>query len=105
MKIIDFKTFMLYPKGTVFVQFFGDDPFPTQVKIKDTNCEDYDFYAERLYDQHYEIDKAGKEYIYLDFNACGRDGMMNEEQMFGVFDKNELISIVGRLLLSLSEGY
>lgn len=94
---------MALPKGTVYIKYSEDEPFSMNIEIKEGNCGDNDFFATRLYDTHYDEDADGNTCFFLDFEGYTRDGWHHENQMFSVFDLDELRALIQRLSEALTE--
>ena len=133
MRIVDRKTFMTLPKGTVFCKFprfnektrsydkyiFGiDEPY---VKMRDTDANDCDFYSMGIgsgFDPVAAESDLDKDDILMDMEenlgkevpfdySYGRDGMYesNDEVGFAIFSRAEVEMMVKLLQESLATAY
>jgi hypothetical protein len=104
MKIVDRKTFLAMPAGTVYSKYkpsvfdaieikgesYPDDFWSTQisdsVKARDTG----EMFA--------QLEKAeAGESVELDFNTCYRDGLFDANQLFAVWDRADVEALIERL--------
>jgi hypothetical protein len=105
MKIIDLQTFREMPSGILFSKYqptyFGD------LCVKDETLEN-DFYVSQIQDaiecesseEFAELCiKAEKEGISLkmDFDTICRDGMFEEDQLFAVWEKEDIEQLIVKL--------
>lgn len=110
MRIIDKKEFYKLPKGTLYSDY--DHVFFEDLKIKGETIyskeNPIDFYYEDLIgnimcnnsDEYNEIpfeSHKNKTSFELDFNCYERDGLYQENQMFAVYDKKDLIGLIQKL--------
>lgn len=132
MKIVDRKTFMQMPKGTVFCKFprfneetrsyddylFGiSEPY---VKMDDTDKESVDFYAMGIGSGLEPIgstDSIDTDDILTDMERnpgkevafeyrYGRDGMYEGDKVgFAIFSRDEVQAMIGLLQEALNKGY
>lgn len=132
MKIVDRKTFMQMPKGTVFCKFprfneatrsydgylFGiSEPY---VKMEDTDEDSVDFCAMGIGSGLEPIGSTGDndtDDILTDMErnpgkevafeySCGRDGMYEGDEVgFAVFSRDEVVLMVRTLRKSLATAY
>jgi hypothetical protein len=115
MRIVNRKTFMAMPVGTVFSQFepnhFGDlEVFVGAL----SSCND--FLSARL---TCEVDSSGSEEndrllhnavengasFNLDFDTASRDGCFNDSQLFAVWERKDVEGLIERLQTALVDGY
>lgn len=132
MKIVDRKTFMRLPKGTVFCKFprfneatrsydnyvFGiTEPY---VKMDDTNEDDVDFYAIGIGSNLCPAESTGSsddDDILTDMErspgkevpfeySYGRDGMYEGDEVgFAIFSRDEVELMIQTLRESLATAY
>jgi len=93
---------MKMPEGTVFCKYepciFG------HLQIKTGNCGDIDFFA---LDELWDIDASGSderndilldyklgEHIELRFDLDARDGLFDKDQLFAVFEKEDVKGMI-----------
>lgn len=108
MKIVDRKTFLAMPAGTVFCKFrpslFGD------ICIKESTICDVDFFVQYLHDavecsdseeffQRCDIAQRGVR-VAMDFERGSRDGCYDKEQLFAVWDSKDVDALIARLQLA-----
>jgi hypothetical protein len=106
MKIINLKQFLDMPKGTVFSKY--EPCCFTGLMIKDMNCGDIDFYYMTLlgnvdsndtgdfFDKCEEAQKTGKS-LKLDFDVIGRDAAYNKDQLFAIYEEEDIKGLVKSL--------
>ena len=115
MKIVNRKTFLSMPEGTVFSKYepciFGN------LMIKgETTKSGNDFWAQGITgaiksdssEERFDILLAkGKtgESIEMDFECEGRDGLYGEEELFAVWEIRDVKALVKRLEEALVDGY
>jgi hypothetical protein len=112
MKIVNLKTFLTLPRGTVFCRY---QPCCFDgLEIKECNYGDIDFGMTALIPPWPEssgseemmkiLDKAeqdGQDFP-LDFNSGGRDGCFQEDQLFAIFSQVGLSQLIRKLQKSLT---
>ena len=108
MRIINLEEFLKLPKGTVFMYYRSQvlsEPF-----VKDDNTRHVrDFYCSSLTD---EIDAGSSDErmkklflmeedssisVAIDFNCVGRDASYNDDQMFAVYEKSDMLGLICKL--------
>lgn len=108
MKIIDRATFLAMPAETLFAKYepccFGD----LTIKLE-TTAHGNDFYEQDLipwflgtndsgqWFDTLERVQAGEQSPPLDFDFSGRDGLYDEDQLFAVFEYNDVVALIERL--------
>jgi hypothetical protein len=110
MRIVDRKTFLALPENTVYAKFFHGDSF-NELQIKgETWTNDFIYEDLNDFDDHdtseerYEkIDKMiqNGEIFPLRLNSCSRDGLYEEDQLFAIYDKEDITKIITRLYLAI----
>lgn len=107
MKIVDRKTFLGLPPGTLFSKFepmiFGD------LSIKEETISDSeDFYYQQIsdavaweypgefFDILYIAMKTG-ESLKMDFDCPTRDGLFDENQLFAIWERDDVMALISRL--------
>jgi hypothetical protein len=113
MRIVDRKTFLAMPAGTVFSKYkpciFGD------LCIKEDTLATDDFLVQQLVDPiectgssdlSFKLEGARLlgESLSMDFDCLGRDGCFDEEQLFAVWERADVEALIGRLQRSLDEA-
>lgn len=110
MKIVDRKTFLDLPPGTVYAKYkpcvFGG------LAIKEESMVFADGYSGDFVKQGLgveiecggsdewiiQIEKAEKgEEVPLDFYCAGRDGLFEQDQLFAIFSKKDVKDLIKRL--------
>jgi len=109
MKIVNLETFLKLPKGTVFSKF---NPMCFEgLKIKGDSLESMDFTYQDLIgnvetessDQFIDfciLAQKSEKSLSLDFYCPERDGQMENEQLFAVYELDDLAGLINRLLCS-----
>lgn len=118
MRIVDRKTFLAMPVGTVFAKYDPSIIREPMVKFDSSafNGELIDFYYASLTDEvdcsgSFErdgiMDAAEHEGVpfALHFNTQCRDGMYDADQLFAVWDRDDVVGLIARLQLALTDGY
>lgn len=118
MRIVDRKTFLAMPVGTVFAKY--DPSIIREPMVKNDSVavrgELVDFRYISLTDQ---IDCYGTDDMLgildlaeiegrpfaLHFNTESRDGLYDADQLFAVWDRDDLEGLISRLQSALAEGY
>lgn len=105
MKIVDRKTFLAMPKGTVFTKYqpcsFED------VRIKDESNEIDFFYSDisgaidhrgsdEFLQQCIAAEKGAS--IPMNFDGLARDGLFDQDQLFAVWEPQDIQQLVDKLL-------
>jgi hypothetical protein len=118
MKIVNRKTFLAMPEGTVFAKY--DPSIIREPMVKFDTIESggkvIDFYYASLTDEvdcsgSFErdgiMDAAEHEGVpfALHFNTQCRDGLYDADQLFAVWDRDDVVGLIARLQLALTDGY
>lgn len=107
MKIVDRKTFLALPAGTVFSKYapcffealsikgdtyehIGD--FQVQGIADAIVCTGSDDFSEKLYD----ATLSGNS-LPMDFDCLGRDGCFDADQLFAVWEPADVLALIHRL--------
>lgn len=113
MKIVNRQTFMSLPENTVYSNYEPCNFGP--LSIKQESIRDIDFYTMAINDailsdsseQFVDIltiaEKEGSS-IKLDFECCGRDGLFEEDQLFAVWEDDDIVQLIKRLLCCIKNG-
>lgn len=108
MKIVDRKTFLAMPAGTVFYKY--EPHFFTDLGIKGETCgNDFSCFefgggiwpdgcndSGELFAK-WEAMLHGEPSGPLDFESEGRDGLFDEDQLFAVWDREDVAGLIARL--------
>jgi hypothetical protein len=105
MKIINREEFLKLPENTLFCKYkpccFDD------ISIKNENVGDIDFRVRKLFDvdNHdsnemvdilFDAEETGN-YFKLHFNTTYRDGLFDKDQLFAIFDNEEILQLIENL--------
>ncbi|QLG96598.1 hypothetical protein HZF02_32220 (plasmid) [Pseudomonas yamanorum] len=118
MRIVDRKTFLGMPVGTVFAKYDPSIIREPMVKCDSTAVrgEIVDFYYASLTDEvdcsgsierdaiMYAAEEDGVPFA-LDFNTQCRDGMYDADQLFAVWEREDIEGLISRLGMALADGY
>ncbi len=112
MKIVDRKTFLAMPAGTLFSKYepevFGE------LCIKDESMPEInDFIYQEIvnsikcngsFDMHLILNDAEKKgtSFQLDFDCTSRDGLFDSDQLFAVWEQNDVKALIDRLQEALN---
>lgn len=115
MRIVDRKTFLALPAGTVYAKY--EPCVFEELEIKDARRGTDDWYAQGLIPS-FETDKssldwadtlfriaAGEQSPPFDFDRPTDDGCYDDDQLFAVFDRADVEGLIARLQRALAEGY
>ena len=110
MKIVNLETFRSLPNGTVFSKytpcvFSGlmikvdtwDGDFLYQDLIENIDCESSEDFVDKC-----DLAEAGGS-IGLDFYCNDRDGLHENDQLFAVYEENDLTGLINRLRVAEKE--
>lgn len=115
MRIINRKEFVALPPGTLFMKYC---PLCfDQLCIKDDTINGgQDFCvndvtntilcggSREMQDILFTKGESG-ESIKMDFNAAGRDGCYDEDQLFAIYEREDVLGLLGVLTTCLKEAY
>lgn len=98
MKIVDRKTFLALPSGTVYRKFTPAVFDEIEIKRSDSNdVYSPDYVTLRLDSvespEMYDWLDVGSEFRF-DYDATRRDAMFEEDQLFAVYDKQDLVELI-----------
>lgn len=113
MKIVDRKTFLAMPAGTVFAKY--QPCYFEGLEIKgDSLSNDYCFQqivdalevhdSGEFGDKLFESQEKGTS-VPMDFYCQGRDGGFDDMQLFAVFEKQDVEALIERLRTAVRDGY
>lgn len=114
MKIVDRKTFLALPAGTVFAKY-ADHQFE-QIEVKADTCGE-DFVTNGLipmfegwesgtdFEDGIDAMVAGEQSPPFDYDSYGRDGLFDQDQLFAVFEKRDVEAMIAHLQEALKNGY
>jgi hypothetical protein len=116
MKIVDRKTFLAMPRGTVYAKYapcyFEDlaikedtwtDDFLYQA-INDALAMEPGIDCASQMDDLAERSLATGSSIAMDFDCLGRDGLFDEDQLFAVWEPQDVRALIARLQRTLGES-
>lgn len=105
MKIVDRKTFLSLPAGTLFSKFEPD--IFSDIRIKEDTCGDNDWFEQQIADaiecsgSENFADKCDRmvngESVKMDFDCIGRDGCFDDDQLFAVWEQADIDALIARL--------
>lgn len=117
MQIVNRKTFLTLPSGTLFSKFAPD--YFEDLCIKGESWiwdEGNDFLYQSINDAvrcsssedfSYQLDLAREngQSIPMDLYCTARDGLFDTDQLFAVWERDDVEALITRLSLALTEGY
>lgn len=119
MRIVDRKTFLAMPAGTIAAKFGGADGegfYFSDVFIKEGTCgNDFVFQdltgqfegwtgSESHFDTLYKMTEDSTfESPPLDYDSAGRDGLFDEKQLFAVWSREDATRMLARLSDALGQ--
>jgi len=103
MRVVDRKTFLAMPPGTVFNKWnpctFGDLCIKGATMGKDFSVQYLDSLQERdgeeCIDALYRLEVG--EAIPVDLDCQSRDGLFDDDQLFAVWDDADVAALIARL--------
>ncbi|MEW5058379.1 MAG: hypothetical protein AB1Y25_12245 [Cycloclasticus sp.] len=113
MKIINLKEFRQLPAGVLFMKYepcvFEDLQAKGKTLEGDFVTENITYWPDcngsgDMVDKLEEAEKTDKS-ILLDFDACGRDGCFEKDQLFAVYDKRDVEMLMDKLNRCLVSAY
>lgn len=113
MKIVDRKTFLSMPAGTLFSKYvpmcfgelcikestLGENDFLVQHINDAIACGGSDEFASLLDD----AERNGTS-LAMDFDALGRDGCFDADQLFAVWERDDVEALIARLQTAISRA-
>lgn len=117
MRIVDRKTFLSMPNGTVYCKF--DPAIFRDMAVKEGVIgESSDFLYQDLTPAQFEGDRGSEDHFdtllamqesgksaALEFNCTSRDGLFDADQLFAVFERQDVERLIACLQEALAEGY
>lgn len=115
MKIVNRTVFLQLPAGAVFAKYspcaFGEllikgdtyensNDFTYQDITSAINCDtsnEYDVLLDRAVEEGISIQ--------MDLDSSSRDGLFDDDQLFAVFERCDVESLIARLQSALTDGY
>jgi hypothetical protein len=106
MKIVNLQQFLAMPNETLFSKY--EPCFFHNLSIKTENCGKRDFFVQQLVDA---IECGGSDDFFnkleeaqingvslkMDFDCGGRDGCFEDDQLFAVWEKEDIEALINRL--------
>jgi len=106
MRIVDLDTFRALPNGTLFMKYepccFGN----LGVKVETLNG-DFLFESitdgidasgsDEMFDKLFAAEKDSTLSLKMDFNATDRDGLFEADQLFAVYEKEDVVGLIDKL--------
>ncbi|POA45582.1 hypothetical protein C1893_23285 [Pseudomonas sp. MPR-ANC1] len=118
MRIVDLKTFLAMPEGTVFSKYDPAIIREPMVKLEsiDHHGELKDFRYTSLTDEVDASGSAERDHILitaedegvsfaLDFHTSMRDGEYDLDQLFAVWERNDVSGLIERLQEAFAQAY
>lgn len=110
MKIIELQQFLSLPSGVLYAKFepyvFGDIAIKEASMSNDWLYQDLLELKARSNEEWDDILSKAVEKgtsFNLDYECVGRDGLYKSDQLFAVFEKEDVVSLVRRLEKTLSD--
>lgn len=114
MKIVDRKTFLQMPKGTVFCPIFCKHIDITEAYILDVHDSKHEYYEAKLgwmtyangenYGAFFDMEK-GLEREYEPFIVDTDLSENHDNTRYAIFSADEVQSLIGQLTQALKDGY
>jgi hypothetical protein len=113
MRIVDLKTFMSMPDGTIFAKAKEYLHQALSIKVQSLNGDflyqslsmyQYDSKNEDNMCVLYEVENEGR-VVEMNYERCARDGLFEEDELFAVLDKEDVVKLIARLNRALEDGY
>jgi hypothetical protein len=124
MRIVDRKTFLALPAGTVYAKFGKQPKDGSYVNLSNGDIAikgdtvHADFLVQEIAipwfegadssDDHFGVLDGmlkGQKSPPLDYDCEGRDGLFDEDQLFAVWEREDLTRLISRLQVALRDGY
>lgn len=112
MRIVNRKEFLKMPAGTVFSKYVPCAFDGLQIKVSepgDYGNADFDFdeligalecvVGDEYGDNCEEMEKGAS--LPVDFEYTGRDGLFEDEQLFGIYEREDVEKLISRLIKTL----
>jgi len=110
MKVLNRKEFLALPSGVLFSNF--EPCYFQEIRVKlQTSGNDFIYQdinsaikcdsSEEFNEKMFEATEKGTE-LEMDFECAGRDGMFDADQLFAVWNKDDVKSLI-KLLESISK--
>ena len=115
MKIIDLAEFRKLKPGTIFMKYepciFGDlgvkqDTLGERDFLYESiTCElDYDS-SDAMLDALTSAGVDSEVSLPMDFDATSRDGMFDDNQLFAIYEKQDVVGLIEKLRTCLASAY
>jgi hypothetical protein len=107
MQIVDLKTFLALPSGTVFTKYESLANF-TDLSVKEDTIQDIDFRFSELVApvdsahlgdliEMIEDAETNGASLKLDFDITQRDGFFEQKQLFAIYEKADVEAMIVKL--------
>ena len=114
MKILTFKEFLETPKETVFSYYRPQVFDGLMIKCSDIADNDHDFLYDDIigaiendssadYWDKCEAMSELKESMPMDFECTGREGLYDRDQLYAVYEKEDVVALIERLQRTVSK--
>ncbi len=106
MKIVNIETFRGLPDGTLFMKYepciFGD------LRVKVETLDSYFLFeaitdeveasgSDKLFNKLFAAENDSTMSLKMDFDVTDRDGLYEAEQLFAVYEKDDIIGLIDKL--------
>jgi len=122
MRIVDRKTFLAMPVGTIFAKFgdqygsknnmcFGEILIKGDTTGKDFIAQEFNPWFKGCKDSGHYFDNIDKmvdgesSEAVLDYYCNSRDGMFDERQRFAIWDFDDATELLERIKEAIKDGY
>ncbi len=112
MKIVDLKSFLELPAGTVFMKYepcvFDDLEVKGETWGRDFLSDNITYWSrcESDVDFHQKMEDAERgESLDLDFDCTTKDGIFDEEQLFAVYEGKDVDLLIEKLERCKASAY
>lgn len=115
MRIVDRKTFLSLPKGSLYQKY--KPAITGSINIKDDNSGDNDWFYQAIdgvtsincdntTDMFVALQNAVDKgsHFDLDLDCCSRDGCYEEDQLFMIWEKKDIQMLIDRLQVAVNEA-
>lgn len=116
MRIVDRQTFLRLPHGTVYSEYEPCIFTGLFVKDGDTNPEAEDYFEQQLignvdcndsgeFADVLESAEMSETAFSLDFEVSRRNGLFDQDQLYAIYEREDLTSFIGVLQKALDTQY
>lgn len=123
MRIVDRKTFMSMPAGTIFSEYEPQALDGWQIKADTLSMPEDDLAGDFVClhlnrvcllgaggssdnsEMFYALENDPTKSFPIDYTMYGRDGMFVKDQLYAVMDRSDVLDMITHLQKALAEGY